>query len=95
MARRRMDKKIKLPKRTKSYFEKFVNLANKQTLHPRDWERFHIFILACHEGNTKLPQGELKSLLIDNGFPEDNASSLSNIYNHGRDLLKLKLRVTL
>lgn len=95
MARKTMDKKIKLPKRTKSYFDKFVNSANKQILHPRDWERFHTFILACHAGNTKLPQGELKSLLIDNSFPEDNASSLSNIYNHGRDLLKLKLRVTL
>ena len=82
---------MKLPKRTKVYFDQFVNLANKQSLSPLDWERFHVFIRVCHAGNTKLPQGELKNLLINNGFPEDNASSLSNIYNHGRDLLKIKI----
>ena len=82
--------KMKLPKRTKDYFNQFVNLANKQNPSACDWERFHKFIRVCHAGNTKLPQGDLKSLLIDNGFPEDNASSLSNIYNHGRDILKIK-----
>ena len=85
--------KKKLPKRTKYFFDQFVNGANKQILHPLDWKRFYVFIQACHEGNTKLLPGELESLLLDNGFPEDNASSLANIYYHGRDLHKS--RVTL
>ena len=80
-----------LPKRTKYFFDQFVHGANKQILHPLDWKRFYIFIQACHEGNTRLLQGELISLLIDNGFPEDNASSLSNIYFHGRKLLESKV----
>ena len=85
-----MGKKIKLSKGTECYFDQFVNNANKQILHPKDWERFYIFIRASHAGNTKLPQGDLKCLLIDNGFPESNASKLSNLYSHGRDMLKIK-----
>ena len=86
-----MTEKIKLPKRTEYFFNQFVNGTNKQILHPLDWKRFYIFIQASHEGKTKLFQGELECLLIDNGFPEDNASSLSNIYYHGRKLLESKV----
>lgn len=85
--------KKKLPERTKYFFDQFVNAANKQILHPLDWKRFYIFIQACHEGNTKLLWGELERLLIDNGFPEENASSLSNIYYHGRNLLESRVNL--
>ena len=86
-----MSTKKELPKRTKYFFDQFVNAANKQILHPLDWKRFYIFIQASHEGNTKLLPGELECLLIDNGFPEDNASGLSNIYYHGRNLHKSRV----
>ncbi|KKK87009.1 hypothetical protein LCGC14_2757560, partial [marine sediment metagenome] len=62
-----------LPERTKYFFGQFVHGANKQILHPSDWKSFYVFIQAAHEGGTKLLQGELISLLIDNGFPEGNA----------------------
>ena len=88
-----MNTKKKLPKRTKYFFNQFVNGANKQILNPLDWKRFYIFIQASHEGNTKLLPGELECLLIDNGFPEDNASSLSDIYYHGRHLLESRVKL--
>jgi hypothetical protein len=88
-----MNTKIKLPKRTKYFFNQFLNCTNKQILHPLDWRRFYIFIKACHEGKTKCLPGELEHLLVENGFPEDNASSLSNIYYHGRSLLELRVNL--
>ena len=89
-----MNAEIELPKMTKYFFNQFVNNANKQLLHPLDWKRFYIFIQATHEGNTKLLPGELERLLIHNGFPEDNASSLSSIYYHGRRLLESRVKLS-
>ena len=81
----------KLPKRTKYFFDQFVNEANKQMLHPLDWKRFYVFIQATHEGRTKLSQGELEDLLLANGFQPDMSECLSNIYQHGRGLLESRV----
>jgi len=76
----------KLPKRTKHFFDQFVAAANKQVLHPLDWQRFYIFIQAAHEGRTKLTEGELEEILVANGFSDDMAGRLSYVYFHGRRL---------
>jgi len=81
----------KLPKRTKYFFDQFVNAANKQMLHPLDWKRFYVFIQAAHEGHTKLLQGELEELLIANGFQIDMAERLSYVYHHGQGLLESRV----
>jgi hypothetical protein len=81
----------KLPKRTKYFFEQFVNAANKQILHPLDWKRFYVFIQAAHEGRTNLLEGELEELLIANGFQSDMAECLSYVYHHGRGLLESRV----
>jgi hypothetical protein len=80
----------KLPQRTKYFFYQFVNGANKQIIHPLDWIRFYRFIYAAHRGRTRLSEGELEKLLVEAGFPADNASQLANIYYHGRGPLKRK-----
>jgi len=80
-----------LPKRTKDFFDRFINEANKQVLHPCDWERFYVFIQAAHEGRTKLSQGELENLLSANGFQPNMAERLSYVYYHGRRLLRSRV----
>ncbi len=80
-----------LPKRTRDFFDRFVNEANKQVLHPCDWERFYVFIQAAYEGHTKLSQGELENLLIASGFQPGMAERLSYVYYHGRGLLKSRV----
>jgi len=86
-----MKPKKQLPERTKYFFDQFVNAANKQILHPLDWKRFYVFIQSAHEGRTKLTPGELEQLLAKNGFPKDTASTLSNVYFHGRKLLESRV----
>jgi hypothetical protein len=81
----------KLPKRTKYFYDQFVNSANKQILHPLDWKRFYVFIQAAHEGRTNLLENDLEELLIANGFQPDMAKCLSYVYHHGRELLKSRL----
>ena len=81
----------KLPQRTKYFFDQFINAANEQILHPLDWRRFYHFIHAAHQGRTKLSADELKKLLLEAGFSDENADELASIYHHGRGLLKRKL----
>jgi len=81
----------KLPKRTKYFFDLFVNNANVRILHPLDWKRFYHFVQAAHEGRTKLSQGELEELLFAERFEADTAERLAYVYYHGRGILKSKI----
>jgi hypothetical protein len=81
----------KLPKRTAFFFDQFANNANKRILHPLDWKQFYWFIQAAYEGKTKLSTGELEELLASRGFQPVMSASLSNIYYHGRQLLKSRV----
>lgn len=81
----------KLPKRTKCFFDQFINAAEKELPHhPSDWQRFYDFVHAAHQGRTNLFESQLKELLLNAGFPADSASDLASIYHHGRRLLKRK-----
>ncbi|MFX0200790.1 MAG: hypothetical protein ACFFCW_32115 [Candidatus Hodarchaeota archaeon] len=79
-----------LPKRTKHFFDQFIDSANKQIPHPVDMKRFYRFIHAAHQGRTRLSASELEQLLVCAGFMEDLAADLANIYYHGRGLLASK-----
>ena len=82
----------KLPKRTKYFFDQFIKAAeDKEALHSLEWKRFYVFIQAAHEGRINLSDGELEELLIANGFQPDRAERLSDVYHHGRGLLKSKV----
>jgi hypothetical protein len=69
-----------LPKRTKHFFDKFANNANKQLPHPSDMKRFYRFIHACHQGKTKSLASEVERLLIHAGFDKEYAKELAGIY---------------
>jgi hypothetical protein len=83
------DLKPKLPPRAKVRFNEFVVMANKQILHPFDWERFYYFIYACSSKNMKITQEDVKELLVQRDFSDEVAEELANIFGHGVSLLRL------
>jgi hypothetical protein len=60
--------KPKLSPRANQRFKEFVTLANKQILHPLDWQRFYYFIHACSSRNIKTTQEDVKELLLLSNF---------------------------
>lgn len=64
---------------TQKLFDRFVLLANKRSLHPRDWEYFYDFIAASRKQQD---EWEVRSLLLAAGFSEQTADRLSDIYYH-------------
>ena len=43
-----------LPPECHTIFVAFTNRANKDLLHPSDWERFYEFVNYCHSFHIKL-----------------------------------------
>ena len=70
------------------YFTRFVSLSNKGALHPTDWGLFYDFIYASHQLKCKLHESDIEYLLTEAGFSADYASDISEVYRHGRALLK-------
>lgn len=76
-----------LPPLANKKFMTFVHHANKNILHPLDWNRFYVFIRHCYAKKVSLYPGELMRMLINNGFDEKKAEYLSDIFSHGIKLL--------
>ena len=55
-------------------------------------DRFYRFVIGAHRGGTKLTEGYVKELLIEDGFEETTADHLANIYDHGREVLKSNIK---
>ncbi len=64
---------------TQKLFDRFTLLANKRSLHPRDWERFYDFVAASRKHRS---ESEVRYLLTSAGFSEHAADRLSDIYCH-------------
>jgi hypothetical protein len=84
--------KPKLPPRASERFNEFVVIANKQILHPLDWQRFYHFIYACSAKTIKTTQEDVKELLIQSDFSDEVAENLADIFWHGVSLLRLARR---
>lgn len=69
----------KLSPRTRLLFDRFANLANVRSLHPYDWRRFYALV---REGRQELPDSELRRMLVEKGFPREQAERLAEIYLH-------------
>ena len=76
-----------IPPKTKQVFDRFVTLANKQAVHPYDWDRFRDFVRAAHRHHVRLKPTDLKALLDHQGFDTDESNLLALVYEHGRLLL--------
>ena len=76
------------PKLVKS-FEYFVNTSNKSMGHPNDWGKFYEFIAQSHSLRSRLKESDVKRLLVQEGFKEEYAIHLADVYQHGRELIRV------
>lgn len=77
----------KLSPTARKYFDFFTSNANKSALHPLDWNPFYNFIRLCQEQHSKLTPDDLAYLLVHEGFWEQDAHYLADIYDRGRRIL--------
>lgn len=78
----------KLPPHSAQLFRRFTSLANKSGLHPLDWRRFYIFVRDSRMRN-ELPDENMAQLLIKQGFSEQYASHIAEVYGHLRKFKSL------
>ena len=69
-------------------FDEFVSSANRLSLHAGDWDRFYVLIRDAHTVSSPLLGIEIKALLIESGFPDDVASALASVYDHGTAIIR-------
>jgi len=85
------EKPIRLPPGAEQYFRRFTMYPESGISHSLERRRFHAFIKYCHRHGVKLNKYELKDLLLTKGFYEKEAEQLSEIYEHGREILSVGL----
>lgn len=70
--------------------KRFSVAANKSSggTHPYDEQRFFDFIVKAHEEGSLLDESQLRGLLIDDGWTDEDAFELSCKYCFGRGLLQ-------
>jgi hypothetical protein len=69
---------------------RFAMLANKTSLHPRDWKRFYEFIILAHSRRVGWDAYEVQSRLVQYGFEGKRAEKLASAYWHGRCVLHMR-----
>ena len=79
---------LELPPVTRKLFIQFYNVAGGSVTHPNDHKRFNEFIRYCHAKRVKLTEMEFEKMLLRIGCKHNEATKLSEIYYHGRALLK-------
>lgn len=84
-SRKAMNPKIR--KTVKNVFDFFCLEANKTALRTSDYHIFYGFIHASYKLDSSLTPDDIKDLLIEKGFHENQADALSTLYDHGRRLL--------
>lgn len=80
-----------IPQEARQRLDLFIHHANFSVLASSDWDLFYAFIRHCHNRRVLMDPWELKVWLKQAGFDEERASSLSNIYRHGRGILQRRL----
>ena len=72
---------------TRKVFLRFLNRANRSSLHPKDMRYFYEFIRYAHAHRARLGAIELGHILQRAGFPQSKADSLALCYENGRAVL--------
>lgn len=78
----------KLSRKLVKYFEFFARTSNKEMEHPLDWGKFYNFIAHAHSLRSRLSESDIKRLLVQEGFREEYAIRLADVYDHGRRLIR-------
>jgi hypothetical protein len=76
-----------MPPATKVLFDRFCILANVHALHALDWRRFYLFV---RNSRSAVPEGNLRSLLVERGFSLETAQMLSELHGHLWTFKKLR-----
>lgn len=90
--RRRRKRPYEISSRGRRSFNAFVHQANRDLLHPLDWERYYEFILVCHLMRDAITPEELDTVLRLL-FPAHIAERLAIVYDSGRELLQFAMPV--
>lgn len=61
------------------HFYKFCELANKEMLHPNDWDHFYVFVKLSRK---PVEEERLICLLIEQGFAIKSAEKIASVYGH-------------
>src|SRR5689334_6543851 len=69
---------------------RFAMLANKTSLHPRDWKRLYEFIVLAHSRRVGWDAYEMQARLVRYGFERNKAETLALAYWHGRCVLHVR-----
>lgn len=78
-----------LPPRAAQLLVNFLNISDGSLTHTNDARKFYEFIRHCHARRVKLTDDAFKELLMRVGCSERQSKYLANIYEHGRNLLKV------
>jgi hypothetical protein len=71
----------KLPEAAQKCFQRFARLANVRSLHPTDWRRFYAFVRKLRHAE-RYRQDEMRWLLIQAGFPHQQADHIAAVFEH-------------
>ena len=82
-----------LPDKAAGKLTRYLAISGASLTHPRDTERFYLFVIHCHRYRIKLTPFEFKTLLINAGCQKDRSEYLADIYQRGRELLKVNMWV--
>ena len=74
----------KLSPQSVKLFKHFTALANKSCLHPLDWQRFYKFVRDSRM-RRPLTDEDMMYLLIKEGFSEQYADRIAEVYAHLRE----------
>ena len=78
---------LSLAPATRKVFLRFLNRANRSSLHPKDLRYFHEFVRYAHAHQAKLSAIELDRTLQSAGFAKHKAAALAQCYENGRAVL--------
>lgn len=68
--------------------DKFMDLANKESLHPLDVKRWNDFVIISVQGNSSLTKGDVEGYLRETGFSSEMALERADRFEEDRALLR-------
>lgn len=69
----------RLSPKTRALIDRFAILANRASLHPRDWDRFYRIV---KESRREAPMEDVRAMLIEHGFTSKRGDELAELYEH-------------
>lgn len=72
----------KLTPKAQEAFDEFAHAANKESLHPLDWERFYRFVRVCYATGNDPYESDVVFFLRKGGFAPKDAEFVAQVFLH-------------